>query len=1039
MSALIVFGGIAFSRLGVSQLPDVDFPVISVSLRLPGAAPEIMETDVVDVVEGALATVQGVKSISSSSRIGSASVSLEFSLGRNINQAQQDVESKLRGIARDLPNDLDPIEISKTNPEDSPIIMLSISSESLPRPKLMAYVRDVLKAKFATVEGVGDIDLMGFAEPNLRVWISEEALRQYALTVDDVISTIAREHADMPAGVVDNRKKEFNVRLLGEAVSVEEFKNLIITSRGGQPNYRPIRLGQVARIEEGLEDIRRIGRSMGRPAVGLGIIKQRGSNEVQVARAVKARLAELQPSLPKGIQAIVNVDNTQFTERAVEDMNFTLVLSAIFTALVCWLFLGNWSSTLNVLLAIPTSVIGTFLVLYFTGFTLNTFTLLALSLVIGIVVDDAIMMLENIMRHRERGEERVHAALVGAREITFAATATSLAIIAIFLPVAFMRGVMGRFFFQFGVTISVAVLLSLLEALTLTPMRCSQFLEVQPRRTRIGHAIEAALAAARALYGRYLAKALARRGWVLAAALLFFGLSLLTFFALPKEFLPVEDQSRFVIRLQMPVGTALSQSAERFIAAEQFLLRRDEVERVYLNVGGGRGANTGFLYVTLKPRGRRGADPGLGRERSQAEFMELCREELKKLPGVKAIPQDLAQRAFSASRGFPIEFNLLGPDWETLAKSKDAMQSAMEESGLMTDVDSDYKTGMPELRVLPDRNQATARGVSMLAIGNCLNAMIGGVVAGTYTRAGHRYDIRIKMEEDGRGPAERINRLQVRNNRGELIPLSGVVRLEEQKTMQSITRKDRERAITLFANIAPGASQQAALEAIAQAAKNLLPEEYRVVFSGSARTFQESFGDLFLAMFLGVLVAYMILASQFNSYLDPLTILLALPFSVSGAFLGLWLTHQSLNIYSLIGLVLLLGLVKKNAILLVDFTNQVRLRGESNVHAALLEACPIRLRPILMTSLAIIAGALPVALAIGPGAESRVPMAVAVIGGVLVSTLLTLFVVPCVYSLLAKFESRHAHQAIVDETEASLQAGIEIHPKPRRLKKTGQR
>jgi multidrug efflux pump subunit AcrB len=584
--------------------------------------------------------------------------------------------------------------------------------------------------------------------------------------------------------------------------------------------------------------------------------------------------------------------------------------------------------------------------------------------------------------------------------------------VAIFLPVAFMRGVMGKFFFQFGVTITVAVLLSLLEAVTLTPMRCSQFLEVGERRTRFGKAVEAGLQGARDLYRRLLVWSLRNRWKIVLVSLLFFAASFLTLGKLNKEFLPAEDQSRFIIRLQTPVGSSLAYSDQQFKLAEQFVLQRPEVARAFISVGGGS-VNMGFMFISLKPKGRRGIDPRAGHELTQQEFMGVCRKFMNKIPDVKAVAQDLSLRSFTASRGFPVEFTVQGPDWDELAVYTKRLMEHLDKTGLVTDLDTDYKVGMPEMHIIPDRNKATARGVSVVAIGNVMNSMIGGVVVGTYPKGGHRYDIRVKLQEDTRDRTERVKSLFVRNNRGELVPLAEVVRIEEKPVMQSISRKNRARAISVFANVAPGQSQQKALEAVDQTAKTLLPEDYHVEIGGSAQTFQESFGDLILAMILGILVAYMILASQYNSYIDPLTILMALPFSVSGAFLALLLTHQSLNIYSMIGLILLMGIVKKNSILLVDFTNRVRERGVSDVHTALLEACPVRLRPILMTSTAIIAGAMPVALAIGPGAESRVPMAVAVIGGVVVSTLLTLFVVPCVYSLLSRLEGKNTRHVPV--------------------------
>jgi multidrug efflux pump subunit AcrB len=555
--------------------------------------------------------------------------------------------------------------------------------------------------------------------------------------------------------------------------------------------------------------------------------------------------------------------------------------------------------------------------------------------------------------------------------------------------------------------------LSLLEAITLTPMRCAQFLDVSERRTWFGKGMEQFLLWSRETYRKLLRVVLSHRWKVVSLSLLFFALSLLSVGKLNKEFLPAVDQSRFMIRMQTPVGSSLVYTDNQFRQAEDFLLKQREVDRVFIVSGIGNMVNSGFAYVTMKPKGQRGIDPKRRHELTQQEFMGICRNAINKIPDIKAMAQDLSLRAFSASRGFPIEFVVKGPDWDSLAYNTNQLTAAMEKSGLMTDIDTDYKVGQPEMHIIPDRNQATTRGVSIISIGQVINSMIGGVQVGTYPKNGHRYDIRVKLEEDNRSRDQRIKDLNVRNNRNELIPLSEVVRIEEKATLQSITRKDRERAISVYANVALGKSQQAALEMVQSLAKKILPADYHVVMTGSAQTFQESFQDLFLALFLGILVAYMILASQYNSYLDPVTILMALPFSVSGAFLALLITHQSLNIYSMIGLILLTGIVKKNSILLVDFTNKVRARDKANVHDALLEACPIRLRPILMTSIAIIAGAIPVAMAIGPGAESRVPMAVAIIGGVVVSTLLTLFVVPCVYSLLSRVEGKHAHQEMV--------------------------
>ncbi|MCM2322133.1 MAG: efflux RND transporter permease subunit [Oligoflexia bacterium] len=1016
MLGLIFFGALSFSRMGVSQLPDVDFSVISISVTLDGAAPVVMETDVVDPLEDAVMGVQGVRAVNSTSRNGAATISVEFELGKDIDVALQEIQAKVAQAQRHLPAQMEPPVITKTNPEDQPILWVALESSRHSMREMMSYVRDHLKGRISTVPGVGEVFLGGYIEPNLRVWVSEEKLARFALTVSDVIGTIRNEHSEIPGGRIETETRESNVRTMGEATSVQEFGDIVINSRGGQPNYRTIRLREVAEVEEGLADVRRISRTMGKPAVGMGIRKQRGSNAVAVARAVRQKIAELQKTLPEGMSLAINSDSTRFIEESVAELNFTLVLSAILTSLVCWLFLGSWSSTVNILLAIPTSIMGAFIVLHFMGFTLNTFTLLGLSLAIGIVVDDAIMVLENIVRHRERGLSRLQAALTGSREITFAALAATVAVVAIFLPVAFMKGIIGKFFYQFGVTITVAVLLSLLEALTLTPMRCSRFIDAAPRATRFGQGVEALLQFAARGYRRTLGWALRLRWLVVVVAIAFFAASILSVKHLNKEFIPAQDQSLFLVRFQTPVGSSIDFTSRKMEEVEKFLMSRPEVVRIFGSVGGfgGGEVNTGTVFVTLKAPAARGKNPKTGKNFTQQDIMAMCRRYFNALPGVKAFIQDLSMRGFTASRGFPVEFAVRGPEWEKLAEYSQRIKKELEASGLVTDVDSDYKEGMPEVQIVPDREKAALRGVSIATIGETVNALIGGVVVGRYPKEGHRYEIRVRLKAKERDKADQLRRLLVRNNRGELIRLDAVATIQEKVTLQAVSRKDRERAVTVFANIKQGRSQADALAQVQQLGRKLLPSGYHVTLSGSAETFKESFESLIFALLLGLVISYMVLASQFNSFIDPVTVLMALPFSLSGAFLALLLGGASLNIYSMIGLILLMGIVKKNSILLVDFTNQAMerrlsegaplLSGRETVHTALLEACPMRLRPILMTSIATIAGAVPPALAIGPGAESRIPMAIAVIGGVVVSTLLTLYVVPCVYSLFGRFK-----------------------------------
>jgi len=1009
MIGLIVFGWIGFNSLGVSQLPDVDFPIVSVAVTWEGAAPEVMETEVTDILEDSVMSIEGIKEVTSVSSQGQAQITIEFNLNRNIDVALQEVQTKIAQAQKNLPREIDPPVVTKTNPEDQPIMWMALSGDR-PLKDITRYISESLKDEFTTVAGVGEIRLGGFIDPNLRVWLDAEKMQDQQLTVEDVLNAISTQHADLPAGYIEAGPRELNVRVYGEASTPEQFEHIVIPQRvRGGPIWNHITIGDVGTVEDGLADIRRISRSWGRTAVGLGIVKQRGSNAVAVADAVKRKVKEVEKRLPSGMHLTIVFDTTEFIRDSVNELTFNLLLSVILTSLVCFVFLGSWSATVNVLLAIPTSIMGAFLILYFLGFTINTFTMLGLSLVIGVIVDDAIMVLENISRYQEHGLARMEAALVGAREITFAALAASSAILAIFVPVIFMRGIIGRFFFQFGVTISVAVIFSLLEALTIAPMRCSQFLDVG-HTTKIGKWMEALMKGLTNRYRAALVFVLNRRGKVLIATTVLFVASLALTSILKKEFVPSQDQSRFLVRLMLPLGSSLDKTDTLFKKAEAFLMQRPEVENVYCAVGGFTGGqvNQGILFITMKPPAKR---PRIhGHHETQQEFMQITRKEFSALPGVeRAIIQDLSFSGFSAQRGFPIEFTVRGPDWEKLGGFSQEIMQRMKTSGLMTDIDTDYQLGMPELQIHPDRQKASDHGVSVLSIANTINATVGGLRIGKFTSRGKRYDIRVRLAEADRSSPKDIQKMWVRNEVGELVSLSEVVSSDVKPTLFSITRKNRERAVSIYANPAPGHSQQEALDAVLKIAKEVLPNDYHAVFSGGAETFKESFQSLIFALVLGIFVAYMVLATQFNSFLHPFTVLLALPFSVTGALVGLLISHNSVNLYSMIGLVLLMGIVKKNSILLVDFTNERRRQGK-DVREALLDACPIRLRPILMTSVATVAAAIPEALAIGPGSETMVPMAVAVIGGVTLSTLLTLFVVPCAYSLFSKFERQEYHQ-----------------------------
>ncbi len=1005
MIAMILFGFLAYREMGVSQLPDVDMPMVNVSISWSGASPEVVESDVVDVIESALMGVEGVESISSSVRRGGANVSVEFSLDRNIDSALTDVQSKISGTMRRLPKDMDAPTISKVNPDDQPIMWLAVTTDQMDKKSLMSYTRDNIKDKFLNTEGVADVMLSGYVDPSLRVWVNQKKLDQYQLAVGDIISAISSEHVEIPGGKLENDRVEYVIRTLSETKTVKDFENININKRGGATNFTSLPLKTVARVEDGLEDIQRISRVNGKPSIGIGIRKQRGSNAVSVATNVKAKMDELNKVLPNGMNIGINFDTTVFIKESVKELTTTLMLSAILTALVCWAFLGSWSATFNVILAIPTSILGSFIVLKYLGFTLNYFTLLALSLSIGIVVDDAIMVLENIFRHFEMGKDKRTASLDGAREITFAAMAATVAIIAIFLPVAYMKGIIGKYFYQFGVTISVAVFLSLVEALTLTPMRTSQFIAKTSKRSKLGSMMDQWFLKTESLYEKILPAILNARVWVIISSIVIFGLSLLIIPALKKEFIPAQDQSSLMMRIKTKEGSSLKFTDIKVLEVEKYLLSRPEIKRYFVAVGGfgGGESSSATIFISLKDKHER--------KLSQQDLLDVFRSELKeKIKGARITVLDTSLSSFAGGggRGFPLEFAVSGSNWEALIKTiKDSM-GEMEKTGNYPDLDSNFLESVKELNIIPDRKMAQSYGVAINDLATTINALVGGTIVGKFTSDGHRYDIRLRLDGMNADEAniEKIKSIKIRNNRGELITIGSFSKIEFIDAPQSISRQDRLRTLKIYSNIKKGESQAKLLEDAKKIiSKNLAPG-VKLLDTGSSKTFEESFNSLIFVLVLGIIISYMVLASQFNSFTDPVTVLVALPFSVSGALLALLISNQSINIYSMIGVILLMGIVKKNSIMLVDFSKQLEAEGAS-LRDSILKASPKRLRPILMTSFATIAGAIPAALSIGAGAESLSPMATAVIGGVVVSTFLTLIAVPAFHSLLSTKGTRN--------------------------------
>jgi multidrug efflux pump len=983
MAATVVFGLVAIGRMGVSQYPDVDYPTVTVRVVYEGAAPEVVENDVIQLIEEEVAQVEGLKSITSSAQHGSGTITVEFDISRNIDQAVQDVQNRVADVRR-MPPGVDPPTVSKSNPEDQPIMWIGLSGP-FPQQLLSDTARYRVKDRVQSITGVGEVVLGGYLERNVRIWIDADKLAAHRMTVGDLIAALQREHVELPAGRIESGSREVSVRVLGEALDLATLERIVLNPGEGAP----VRLGQVALIEDGFEDVRRRARVNGVPVQGMGIKKQRGANAVAVAQGVVAIMDDIRKTLPEGMELNVMFDSTTYIEESVREVQFELVLAVILTSLICWMLLGSLSSTINVILAIPMSLLGTIAVIYFLGWTLNMFTLLALSLAVGIVVDDAIMVMENIFRHAEEGSDRVTAAREGTREIAPAALAATVAVIAIFVPVVFMEGIVGKYFLQFGVTLSVAIALSYLEAITLAPSRCAQLLKTSREgRSWVGRVVDTGFAHLARGYAWALGKSLRFPvvALVLAAGLFFVSCKTLT--SVPSEMVPSQDISRIMVRLQTAAGSSLEETDELTRKAEEYLYSLPEVNRVMFIIGGFAGSvDRVIAFVSLVPADQRKA--------SQQDLQQKLRRELNSYPGVRAVVQDLSQQGFSARRGFPVEFSVRGSDWDNLVASSRDIMEKLTASGVVVDVDSDYKLGTPELQISPNRDLAADLQVPVDEIATSLNAMLGSLIVGKYTSGGRRLDVRVKLLAEQRQRPEDVSRLLVRSRAGELIPLSALVVQEERPALQSITRQDRERAITVFANVAPGHSQEEALILVERLGRDLPPGIF-VALGGQSVAFQESFASLWFAMILGIAIAFMVLASQFNSMIHPITVLTVLPLSVAGAVFALKFGGKTLNIFSAIGLLLLMGIVKKNSIILVDYAIQLRQRG-LGARDAMLRAGPIRLRPIIMTSMATGMAAVPASLALGPGGELRAPMAIAVIGGLVVSTLMSLFVVPSFY------------------------------------------
>jgi hydrophobe/amphiphile efflux-1 (HAE1) family protein len=1024
MSGLIVIGAVCAGKLGISQLPDIDFPTLSIGVTYEGASPEVVESELIEPIEERLLGIEGVVQMKSSVRQGAGSVTLDLDIRRNVDIALQEVQAALSQLR--LPADVDPPTIRKTNPEDQPFMFLGVTS-TRPADEMFRWIDGFLLDQFRLIPGIGEVSIGGYPERNLRIWPDPEKLKALELTVVDIANALQSQHLESAAGQFVNGRQELRVRWLGEAITPDEVGDILILRRGGEiihqePAKRHLRIRDVARVEDGLSDVRRIARINGVDGVGIGVRKQRGENEVELGKAVRKKVEEIKPLLPEGYELRINVDLTRPTKAVVHTTYEKLIFAAVVTILVCFLFLGSWQAALNILFSIPTSIVGTFIVIYFSGFTLNLFSLLALTLAISIVVDDAIMLLENIVRHHRMGKNSAQAAYDGAMEILPAAAAATLAVVAVFLPVIFMDGVIGKFFFQFGVVMSAAVLLSLVEAVTITPMRAAAIMSTESKVNRFEHWLDERFDRLNAAYARLLGATLRFPKLVVIVSILAFALSLVLVKGVRQEFVPLQDQDFIIVNGQCPPGTPLEVTSQKAREIEDILRKHPHVSSIISSIGAGGPAaevNQFFLPVELVPRQKRPVN--------HQKLMDEFRQEFKKVEGVRVSMRDFSTRGLTSGRQFPVSFNLVGPDLETLNANAQELIKRLDAEGLTQDLDTDFKLGLPEFLIRPNRAEMARRGVSVDSVAQTLGATVAGLRQGEYTADGKRFDIRVKLADARMTSADDIGGILIRNNYGNLIPLSELVTFEERKTYQSITRVNRQRAVGVFGNLKTGKSQTAVLERARQISIEILPDGYAFSLEGAASGLSESFKSLTGALLMGIVVAYMILAVQFNSFVHPVSVLMALPFSVTGALLSLWITGTSLNLFSFIGLIVLMGIAKKNSILLVEFTNQVREQGieaaahrvqaagqkpatpkydPAAVREALIKACPVRLRPVLMTSVATIAAATPLIIGNSIGQETRTPMGLPIIGGTIVSTALTLFVVPSLYLVLSRFESR---------------------------------
>lgn len=1004
---LVIFGLVSLDRLPLREYPDINRPVVSINTIYRGASASIVENKITQVIEDRIAGIEGILKIESDSEDERSNIRIEFDVERNIDDAANDIRDRISRVVAQLPPEAEPPQIAKADSTAEAVMYLAFNSENMTELEVTDYAERYILDRFSTVPGVARASLGGARRAAMRIWIDRQALAARALTVGDIESALRRENVQLPAGRIESVEREFSLRTEVGLDSVDDFRNLVI-GRGAEGHL--VRLGEVADIQLAAENNRSLMRTNGRAGVGIGIEAQSKANVLDVVRGVHEEIERLRPELPAGASLEVNIDDGVAIEAALREVLIAVVFAFISVLAVIYGFLGTLRATIIPAVTIPVSVIAAFMALYSLDYSINVLTLLGIVLAIGLVVDDSIVVLENIHRRAELGETPIVAAVRGSREIGFAVIATTLTLVAVFVPISFLPGDVGRLFREFGLTLAAAVLFSALVALTLTPVLASRLPPpADLRHGRFANAVESLFERLQEIYERRL-RQLIRRPWLIVGSVL--GLTLvgmLTFRALPEEFAPRGDAGRIFITLQAPEGASFEYTADYGRRLEEIAMREmdsGEIRRVTLRVPGGWGGGTGSVnsarvIVTLVDWSER--------ERSAQEIAGAMQRELAKLPGVRAIA--LTPGGLRRGFGSPVQAVIGGPDYESLARWSDQMVALAEQNPGLTGVESNYEPSKPQIRVAIDRNRAADLGVSLQTVGRTLETMLGSRIVTTFIDRGREYNVVLQARPDERATTTDLTNLQVRSDRsGELIPLASVVRLSETGGATELSRFNRLRAIEIRADLAEGYTMGEAITWFEETVRKELPTGATLMWDGESGDYVRSGGQLWVTLLFAVIIVFLVLAAQFESFIHPAIIMVTVPLALLGAVFGLKLHGMSINIFSQIAVIMLIGIAAKNGVLIVEFANQLRDRG-TEFGEAIIKAAAIRLRPVLMTSLCTAFGAIPFLLASGAGAEQRLPVGIVVFYGTIISVFLTLLVVPAVYSLVARRTKPSSHMS----------------------------